>query len=345
MAETIQTTLPQWIIPISNTRVLVSASGAAFVIDCGGKRIREQIRQMRQQGRITGVEGLYITHYHNDHTDEAQALAEEWGCPVYACREQQDILEHPGAYRLPCLTPNPIRSVKAMSEGARMRWHEFEFTFSYYPGQTLYHGGLLVKKDGGETVFFVGDSWCPSGMDDYCLLNRNFLEPGMGYAYCLDVLRRLPKEALLINQHVEPAFRYSAAQIEIMAENFERRQALVAELVPWDDANYGVDEQWARFYPYGSEAEAGRTFKVQFIVTNHANEKRPYHVTPRLPMGWKIDTTAAEMVVDARREGTATFAITPPAGWRGLAVIAADVDVDHGRWELREWSEAMVRVK
>jgi len=38
---------------------------------------------------------------------------------------------------------------------------------------------------------------------------------------------------------------------------FTQRRELVAELVPWDDPNFGVDEQWARFYPYTAEVPAG----------------------------------------------------------------------------------------
>src|SRR5580704_19529782 len=81
--------------------------------------------------------------------------------------------EHPDSYHMPCLTPNAMRNVKAMPEGAKQRWNEFDLTYSYYPGQTLFHGGLLLKKDGGENIFFIGDSFTPTGVDDYCLTNRN----------------------------------------------------------------------------------------------------------------------------------------------------------------------------
>ena len=66
-----------------------------------------------------------------------------------------------------------------------MRWHEWEFTFWNFPGQTLYHGGLVARQDGGDTYLFAGDSFTPSGMDDYCMQNRDFLRPGEGYEYCL----------------------------------------------------------------------------------------------------------------------------------------------------------------
>jgi hypothetical protein len=72
-----------------------------------------------------------------------------------------------------------------MEEGERNRWNEFEFTYSYLPGHTIYHGGLLVRHDSGKSIFFVDDSFTPSGMDDYCLLNRNFLAPENGFLACM----------------------------------------------------------------------------------------------------------------------------------------------------------------
>src|SRR5690606_13438898 len=123
-------------------------------------------------------------------------------------------------------------------DGARMRWREFRFTFYDFPGQTLYHGGLLVEKDGGEALFFAGDSFTPSGLDDYCLQNRNLLHEDQGFLYCLGLLDRLRKDAWLVNQHVEPTFRFSAGQLETMRAELRKRAAIVRELAPWPDPNY-----------------------------------------------------------------------------------------------------------
>jgi len=60
----------------------------------------------------------------------------------------------------------------------RIRWHEFQFTFFDFPGQTLYHDGLLVQHDGADRPLFAGDSFTPSGIDDYCLQNRDFVGEG-----------------------------------------------------------------------------------------------------------------------------------------------------------------------
>lgn len=343
LAETVQQRLPDWIVPISNSRLIVSASGAAFLVDCGSRRIMQEVRRLRQEGRFKALDGIYITHYHDDHTDQVQALAEEFRCPVFACPEMRDILEHPDAYRMPAQTSNPIRSVVPAEEGSKRRWNEFEFTYFYFPGQTLYHGGLLVKKDGGETIFFIGDSFTPSGIDDYCLLNRNFVSPEKGFLDCLKVLKTMSPGCLLINQHVLPAFRFSARQIDLMTENFARRAEAFRALFPWDAANYGLDEQWARFYPYGIEGKAGQRLELKLAILNHSPVRREYRITPRVPAGWRVPRRQLTISIPPREERFVPVAITPPPEQRGLTVVTADIAF--GSWELREWAEAMVVVK
>jgi hypothetical protein len=78
-----------------------------------------------------------------------------------------------------------ISAQHAVPDGQTLRWHEWQFTFWRFPGQTLYHGGLVARRDDGQTYLFVGDSFTPTGMDDYCMQNRNFLREGDGYEYCL----------------------------------------------------------------------------------------------------------------------------------------------------------------
>ena len=68
-----------------------------------------------------------------------------------------------------------------LTSGTRWCWKESELTVHYFPGQTLYHQALLVRKDGGKSVCFIGDSFTPSGIDDYCLQNRNLLRADAGF--------------------------------------------------------------------------------------------------------------------------------------------------------------------
>jgi glyoxylase-like metal-dependent hydrolase (beta-lactamase superfamily II) len=294
-----------------------------------------------QQGVIKQLDGIYITHYHDDHSDVAQAAADEFHCPIYFCREMRDVLEHPEAYRMPCLTPHAIRSSQAMDNGAKQRWNEFEFTYSYFPGQTIYHGGLVAKSDNGQTIFFVGDSFTPTGMDDYCLLNRNFLPPEKGFLDCLRAIQKMSGDYLLINEHVPPAFRFSPKLLEFMIETFMGRGKLFTDLVPWDDPNFGLDDQWARFYPYTAEAPSGGRVELKVILRNHSASEQEFRVTPHVPPDWKTGRGPVVVSVAPRQERSVSIPIA--VGTSGLKIITADVVF--GARDLREWIEAMVTVK
>lgn len=341
MAERVQEKLPEWIIPITNSRLIVSRTGAAFLVDCGNRQVIQEVEKLRREGVIKQLDGIYITHYHDDHTDMAQAMASEFHCPVYFSREMRDILEYPEKYRMPCLTPNAIHSIHPMDDGTSQRWNEFEFTYSYFPGQTIYHGGLVAKKDNGQQVFFVGDSFTPTGMDDYCLLNRNFLAPEKGFLHCLNTIRKMTGDYVLINQHVPPAFRFSPKQIDFMIETFENRRKLLADLFPWDDPNFGMDEEWARFYPYTTDVKAGGRLQLKVILRNHSKSRQEFHITPHVPAGWQVARDPVVVAVGPRQENSVNISLT--AGNAGDGVVTADVAF--GPWDLREWTEAIVTVK
>jgi glyoxylase-like metal-dependent hydrolase (beta-lactamase superfamily II) len=341
IAEKVEEKLPEWILPITNSRLIVSQTGAAFLVDCGNREVVEEVKRLKRQGVIKQLDGIYITHYHDDHADMAQAMADEFHCPVYFCREMRDILEHPEAYRMPCLTPNAIHSIHVMEEGAKQRWNEFEFSYSYFPGQTIYHGGLVVKKDNGQTIFFVGDSFTPTGMDDYCLLNRNFLAPEKGFLDCLNIIKKMTGDYLLINEHVPPAFRFSSQQVDFMIETFEQRRKLLSALFPWDDPNFGVDEEWARFYPYSAEVGVGGHLELKVFVRNHSASQQEFRVSPHVPAGWQAPRGPLRVSVGPRQERSLSIPLTVDTS--GLKIVTADVAF--GPWDLREWTEAMVTVK
>jgi glyoxylase-like metal-dependent hydrolase (beta-lactamase superfamily II) len=342
MAET--HVLPGWVKAIDNTRLVLSADGSGFLVDCGSTHILEQLKKLRQAGTLASLDQVWVTHYHDDHTDQVSAEVAEFGSTVLACRELWDILERPGDYSLPCLTRNPIAVSGRLTSGAHWRWKEFDMTAWYFPGQTLYHQALLVRKDGGESILFVGDSFTPSGMDDYCLQNRNFLHADTGYFQCLSRLGGLPAGCWLVNQHVEPMFRFSPEQLQQMQSTLQKRVALLRALFPWDDANYGLDECWARLQPYGIRAESNQPFACRAILLNHSPREESFEIRPRLPKGWVCKSLCPGRVqVPPGQEGAVEFSVLPaPDAPPGLYVVTADVKSLQG--DFMEWMEALVRI-
>ncbi len=343
-AEVIKDKPPEWIIPISNSRLIISKDCCGFLIDCGSRGIVEQVIKLKETGKLTGLEGLFITHYHDDHTDNVAACLSEFNCPVYATGPSVDILKHPGDYRLPCLTPNPIADIKVMPEAHKMRWKEFTFTFHDFPGQTIYHDALLVEKDGAEKIFFIGDSFTPSGIDDYCLQNRNLLHESMGYFYCLNLIKKIPNGTLLINEHVVEPFSFNAGQLDLMTATLTKRKALLAELLPWDEPNYGIDERWVRFSPYGSKARPGRNVQVSLKTFNHSNAFRTFTFALNLPAGFDAMPPTTSVTIPPRTEKQVDFNLSIDSSVDpGTYVITADVQQE--QWNLPRWTEAIIEVE
>lgn len=340
LAARIRQTPPRWWRKFGTSRLIISDSGAAFLIDCGSRQVFDDILALQERGVFHALEGIFVTHFHDDHTDFVQAMAERARCPVYAGAEVRDILENPAAYHMPAMTHTPIRPVHGLEEGRTLRWREFEFRYTYYPGQAIFHGGLDVRRDNGERFFFIGDSFSPSGLDDYCLLNRHFLHPMLGHFRCLDIIEAIEGDYLLVNQHIDESFRYDDAQLKFMRSVLETKRQIIAELTPWDDPNFGTDEQWARFYPYGLTTPPGRPFDLYAVVFNHLDETETYRVTPNVPAGWRSEPASAEIVVEGLAENRVRFRITPDASFSELEIVTADVAF-RGR-TLREWIEAMV---
>ncbi|MBM4093297.1 MAG: hypothetical protein FJ276_28380, partial [Planctomycetes bacterium] len=174
--------------------------------------------------------------------------------------------------------------------------------------------------------------------------NRNFLHEGMGFFFCLDLVGRVAPEALLINQHVGPAFRFSGRQRDAMLDTLRERTRLLQELLPWDDPNFGIDEGWARFYPYATEVRPGESVRLSLRLQNHSPKEQTFAVKPRLPAGWTLTAVDPALIgIPPREERAVELAFAVPANApAGIRLVTADISWDD--WDLREWTEAMVTV-
>ncbi|MCL2105360.1 MAG: MBL fold metallo-hydrolase [Kiritimatiellaeota bacterium] len=265
---------PPWITEFATTRILHALDGSAFVIDCGGKREFERIVKMVEDGKIKRIEGVFVTHYHHDHVPGVAPLVEKYDCPVYCSPVSRPILERPGAFRMPCVADVPLRNIRCVES---LDWAEYNIRFMHFPGQTLYHDAALVTRKGGRPILFVGDSFSPTGIDDYCIWNRNLLEEDQGYFHCLKTVRDMDPRPLLINQHIPPPFEFDDARIEYMLNQLRLRYALLSALFPYP-VNFGMDPCWARFEPYC--AKPGDMPKL--IIRNHAKVPLSFYVDGQL---------------------------------------------------------------
>ena len=332
---------PSWVFENSTSRLLISDTGNAFMLDCGYQRVIDDVKQLIAQGVIKKVEGIFVTHYHDDHTDMVQAASEVFQCPVYATTEYADLLARPEAYHLPAMTANPIKDIKVVPDGHQLKWHEFQLTFHFFPGQTWYHGALFAEKPDQKPIFFVGDSFAPSGFDDYCVQNRNLVHEDSGYLLCLKKLRAIDKPFWLVNEHIQFVFSFTAEELDFLEKRYRERIAIMRELFPWDDPNYGIDEQWAMLYPHGVTVAAGETLNLEMRITNHSPVERSFTVTPHVPDAWKVTEPHFALKLAPRQSGVVRMPVTV-SSTSGQFVVTADIASDG--MEFVEWAEAVITV-
>ncbi len=333
---------PDWVFENATSRMLISDEGNGFLLDCGYQRVMDAVQKMIDSGLVKKVDGIFVTHYHDDHTDMVQAAAERFQCPVYATQDYVDILQNPAAYHMPAMTSTPIKNITGLTSGHDMKWHEFELTFHSFPGQAFYHGALLVRKGNERPVFFVGDSFAPSGIDDYCLQNRNLVHDAGGYNLCFQKLREVQQPHWLVNEHIPFVFQFTDSELTYLESRYRQRTEILKELFPWDAPNYGIDEQWAVFYPYGATTAVSRVLALEVHITNHSPVRREFAVTPNLPAGMTTVNSQGKIQLEPGQLGRVRMSIDV-GNTTGNHVITADIRSEG--MEFCDWIEALITVE
>ncbi len=316
---------PAFLTHLGTTWIVSSRSGAAFVVDCGSQDVIQGILAMQARGALEAVEWLWISHYHDDHVDGIPRFRETFGCPVVADDSVAQVVENPLTWRLPCISPEVVQVDRRTWNGDSWLWHEFTITAYHLPGQTLYHGGLLVEGQ-GQRILFVGDSFTMAGIDDYCPGNRNLLGRGRGFDACVALVQALQPD-LLLNCHVDDGFQFTEQQCLTMRANLEERMRLFHSLLPWDDPNYGLDEDWVRCYPYEQCAEPGEKVCLQVVFTNHSAEECLASCEVVLPEEWEKLSSSGQDKPECQE------AVIPPKAERGiLLTFGVPRTAQPGRW-------------
>jgi glyoxylase-like metal-dependent hydrolase (beta-lactamase superfamily II) len=330
---------PPWLHFAASTSWYIQADdGTIFLLDCGFDPISSALAKLKREGAIKGIDGIWITHYHDDHNHSVNEVRRRYGAKLYLQKELQDIFENPYAYSMPALTPESIHVDHVLSEGEVINWKDYKLTGYYFPGQTLYHDGLLIEHN-GIRIFMTGDSFANFGIDDYCSYNRNFLgkdEPGYDQVFRL-LLKLKPDMLLASHWGPEP---YSDEYMEKGLKLFEDRRALFSVLLPWDNPNFGLDPYWVRAYPYRQFVLPGQRVTIEARIYNHGGSPRQASVELRAPSGWRIEK-AAPVTIPAHTEGKVRLiAIAPRSPQFRREVLGLAVHFD-GR-NLGEIAEALI---
>ena len=94
----------------------VHMSPCAYLAGLLHPRVVDELAKLQRSGEIGKIEGLWVTHYHDDHTESINLARRRFDFPVYAQRALVDILEHPTAYQGPCLYPESVHVDHVLDE-------------------------------------------------------------------------------------------------------------------------------------------------------------------------------------------------------------------------------------
>ena len=330
---------PEFLRHFGTTWLIISETGEAFVMDCGSPNVIKQIQQLQTDNEISGVTQFWVTHYHDDHVNAIPEFQEAFPCETLADSVVTEVITDPIGFRLPCISPSVTRVDRITQDGDSWQWNEFTMTAYHFPGQTYYHGGLLVEGH-GVRMFFGGDSFTMAGIDDYCSGNRNLLGADAGYEKCLRLIQEL-KPTHIFNCHVDPAFDFTDAEIAWMLDTLAEREKCYTELFPWDHANYGMDEHWVRCYPYEQEITPGGTAPLRVELTNHSDEPRTAIAQPILPVSWGVEVPEMETPIPPRTDGHIDFSIPIPQHCPASGRIVVPVDITYNARPLGQFREAI----
>jgi len=120
--------------------------------------------------------------------------------------------------------------------------------------------------------------------------------------------------------------------------------AFIVTTKVFDEPDFGIDEQWARIYPYGQEVQPERWTPLAVKLLNHSRSSNTFVVTMNAPPGFEIEPRQASVTVPSGQEAEAQFRLRAPSRpARAIQVVTADIQV--GPWDLRQWCEAIVKVQ
>ena len=307
---------PGWLSRIGETTsyLLRAPSGRAILIDAGDAAAIEAAAQMLQCGEITSLDACWITHAHDDHLNAMWLLTQRFDCPVLSSATVAEVCRNPAAWFLPAL-PDCNGKLRAVPDGACWQWEGFTLTAMNLPGQCIAHAGLLAEKD-GLRVLLCGDSFAPTGLDDYCAYNRNLPGAGRGYRYCVELLERYGVHQL-VNEHQTEPFAYSPDDLAFLKAGMDAREACLAALLP-DDIGLGLDSQWLRCFPAEQTVTAGAVLRLSLQVTSHG--EHTVRAAARLP--WSDARPEVNLETAGHSSGSTEFStsLCPADGWAHLDV-------------------------
>jgi len=332
--------LPHLVFLGANCYALISDSGKAFLWDYGYVD-RDRVEELKKRYRVSRIDAVSFSHYHDDHMIRAWELDRE-GAANWVFENMTDVVEHPERYRLPCLVPFPVRVDRVLHDGEKVRWEEYELDFFHLPGQTEFHQGLLTVVDGKKVLFTGDNTWnkkFPDQSRNGPLVPHNEYLLDSGFITCARKMLDCRPD-LVCPAHTE---EYSPTRQDL--EEFLawalRLRDIMTELIDQPDPNFGLDYRWCHFYPFRAVIAAGEKARLELRLRNHLFKAAKVRIQLKLPDGIECPFPKRSISILGKTQLAIPFDLLKSKGARdGRRVVTADITINGRR--LGEVAEALI---
>ncbi len=279
-----------------NNYFLVSGEGVCFAVD--NNLAPEDWQPILERIGASGVEFLWVTHLHSDHTLRLPEIRRRYGAKILTVRPLADLLERPWAYLHPYAAFDGVKPDRVLEDGEEFEWQGLRFRAHFAPGQTWFHAFLETTIDGRRAVF-SGDSFYPvrhwdiaDGTGGWSGLNRGFPEYHARSARLMIDIR--PQWVLA--EH-NKAFWFDDREWRLRVRWAEQAAEALDALSPSGDHRYDFNPHVFAAYPLITRAAEGA---VELRVDNPFDEPMRVEYRVRGDAPAAVAPSGGEFVVPAR---------------------------------------------
>lgn len=210
-----------------NTYAIASSDGRMLLVDPYHRKLQAQLEELRSDHPVDVIEGMLVSHAHNDHYTGVFGFTENARPPAWTLDRIADVIENPDRIRAPYVDPRRVPVARRLRDGEEIAWREYTLRIHHQPGQTEFAMGIELRID-GRKVLFTGDNFYRagqySGSGGWSGHNRGL---PAGYVRSLEKIIALKPDWILAEH---------GGAMEYSADDFALRLAWAKEAVAAADA-------------------------------------------------------------------------------------------------------------
>ncbi len=323
----------------ANTYAVVTDEGRALFLDYGfpsyahfsanQRFVEHSLDQLRTLAGLKVIDAVMPSHYHDDHVCGLQYLCEHHGARLWVFENQEDLLAHPEAYKIPGLWRRPMVPSRVFADGETFRWEGISFTAAKTPGHTEYACAIAFELD-GRRIVHAGDT-IGRGVGGVTLRGpvfQNGFNPG-DFLASVTRLREFEPDFILTGH-------WGALPVDGPLLDEALRRARLLNDVMWDliavpeAAGFSFDPNWATLYPYQMTLVADEPTPIEVRIVNHLSTNAVATASLRLPAGWICDPPDGEVTIARSGRAALPFLVTAPPRAEGEErhMIAAEITLN-----------------